>query len=224
MYVVYVVLRYSLLGDVEARAFANAERVIAFEKAIGIYHEPAIQQWLIAQAKWLVVLSGWSYTLGFLPVLAAIAAIVFLLQPEAFAKYRNVFLISIGLTWSLYMLFPLAPPRLLPAEGFVDAIAVFGPDLYTSKESMSLYNPYSAMPSMHFGWPALFGVMLYRTGVPVLRVVAFAYPAILWCSVIATANHYFVDTIAGGLVVAASFGLYRVWHELRRPRGLPLPV
>jgi hypothetical protein len=78
---------------------------------------------------------------------------------------------------------------------------------------MSLYNPYSAIPSMHFGWPALFGVMFFRTGIRLLRFAAFAWPAVVLFAVVATANHYFIDIVAGGLVVLASFGIHGAWHE-----------
>jgi hypothetical protein len=209
-YVAYLLLRYSLLEDVEARAFANADAVIALERALGVYREADIQGWMLEYAHGAVVFFNWFYTLGFFPIILPIAVLVFLAWPRTFAYYRDVFLFSLVITWALYVLFPLAPPRLLAPEGFVDTVAAFGPDIYTSKESQNFYNAYSAMPSMHFGWPALYGVMFLRTGRWWLQVVAFAYPALLFMAVIVTANHFFVDPMVGGLVVVVSFGLRRV--------------
>ncbi len=59
--------------------------------------------------------------------------------------------VSILITWTLYAIYPLAPPRRIAGEGFIDTIAALGPDLYTSKDSLDLYNAFSAMPSMHLG-------------------------------------------------------------------------
>lgn len=206
-YVVYLSLRYTILGNVETRAFANADAVIGLERALGIFVEADIQAWMLDHVKWAVIFFNWFYSLGFFPVILPVAAVLFVTRPDTFTYYRNVFLISIVITWTLYSLYPLAPPRLLPEEGFVDAIAVLGPDFYSSKESQDFYNAYSAMPSMHFGWPLLYGVMLFRTGNPWLRVTAFVYPGLLFAAVIVTANHYFVDPLAGALVVLVSFKL-----------------
>jgi len=206
-YVVYLLLRYSVLEDVEATAFANADAVIALERALRIYHEVDIQRWMLEHAQWAVLVFNCFYTLGFFPVILPIAILIFLVWPRTFSYYRDVFLISLVITWSLYSLFPLAPPRMLPAEGFVDAMVVLGPDIYSSRESQSFYNAYSAMPSMHFGWPLLYGVMLFRTRRRWLQVAVFAYPAMLFAAVIVTGNHYFLDPIVGGMVIFASFRL-----------------
>lgn len=206
-YVVYLLLRYSVLEDVEATAFANADAVIAFERAIGIYYEADIQRWMLDHAEWVVLVFNWFYTLGFFPVILPTAILVFLVWPRTFSYYRDVFLISLVITWTLYSLFPLAPPRMLPAEGFVDTMVALGPDIYTSRESQSFYNAYSAMPSMHFGWPLLYGVMFFRTRRRWLQVAAFVYPALLFVAVIVTGNHFFLDPLAGAMVVFASFRL-----------------
>jgi hypothetical protein len=206
-YVVYLLLRYSVLEDVRATAFANADAVIAFEKSLGIFHEAAIQGWMLENARWVVLGFNWFYTLGFFPVILPIAILLFLVWPKTFTYYRDVFLISLVLTWTLYALFPLAPPRMIPSEGFVDAMVLLGPDIYTSRESQSFYNAYSAMPSMHFGWPLLYGVMLFRTRRPWLRAMAVTYPTLLFIAVIVTGNHYFLDPIVGALVIIASFRL-----------------
>lgn len=104
----------------------------------------------------------------------------------------------------MYALYPLAPPRLIVGEGFIYTIAALGPDLYTSKDSLELYNAFSAMPSMYFGWTALAGLIVYRTGYTAFKVVGIAYPTLMFIAVIVTGNHYVIDPIAGGLVVYAS--------------------
>ena len=64
-----------------------------------------------------------------------------------------------------FVLFPLAPPRMLPSsEGFVDTLVVYGPRYYGDADGRSLFNgygsfpslfnDYAAMPSMHVAWSA----------------------------------------------------------------------
>jgi membrane-associated phospholipid phosphatase len=60
------------------------------------------------------------------------------------------------------------------------------------------------MPSMHFGWTALVGLIIFRTGRPALRILGVVYPALMFIAVIVTGNHYVVDPIAGGLVLYVS--------------------
>jgi hypothetical protein len=210
MYLVYLALRYTILENVEATAFRNADAVIALERATGTYWEPNIQQWALEHAHWAVVFFNWSYTLGLFPIILPVAVLMFFRWPKTFSYYRDVFLISMVLTWVIYAAFPLAPPRLMVGEGFVDSVALYGPDLYSSRESKEFYNAFSAMPSMHFGWPMLYGVVFWRTGRRLLRVLAVAYPALIFAAVVVTANHYFLDPIVGGLVVVASFRLRRL--------------
>jgi hypothetical protein len=206
-YVVYTLLRYSLLQDSSSRAFGNADGVIRLERMLGIYREAEIQQWALEYAEGVVRFFNWFYTLGFFPVILPVAVLVFLAWPRTFSYYRDIFLISMVLTWIISGLFPLAPPRFLPEQGFVDAIALLGPDLYSSRESMSFYNAYSAMPSMHVGWPVLYGVMWFQTGRRWLQVLALVYPAMLFAAVTVAGNHFFLDGLVGVLVIVASFWL-----------------
>lgn len=102
----------------------------------------------------------------------------------------------------------------------MDTIEAFGPAIYNTKETISVYNQYSAMPSMHFGWTLLFAVMFYRTRKLPLRIIAILYPVLFFISIIVTANHYILDPIVGGLIIAASFYIYAFFTRTyfnRRP-------
>jgi hypothetical protein len=67
-------------------------------------------------------------------------------------------------------------------------------------------NQYAAMPSLHVGWALWCGVMLWRYGsTRTTRVAAVAYPLITTIVVMGTANHYFLDAVAGAAVMGAGF-------------------
>ena len=93
---------------------------------------------------------------------------------------------------------------------FVDSIHVFGPQGYSSRDFQAFYNVFAAMPSLHFSWTIMFGVLYFRTGKPLLRVAGVVYPTLTFFAITITANHYIVDAIAGGVVILASFLTYEV--------------
>ena len=209
-YAAYMLLRQVFPEDLEAVGRANAARVIDVEKALGIYWEPMIQSSLLSAASWIVIFFNWAYSLGFLPVLVPGALILMTLRYDSFVYFRRVFLISYVMTWILWLTMPVTPPRLMPELGFIDSIDVMGPALYNTKEAIAFYNQHSAMPSMHFGWTLLFSVMLLRTGSRTLRLFGVLYPVVAFGAIIVTANHYFLDAVAGGVIVGCAFGIYHL--------------
>jgi hypothetical protein len=105
----------------------------------------------------------------------------------------------------VYALLPTAPPRLL-GDGLVDAMAHFagsgwwGDAASAPKGLEGLSNQYAAMPSLHVGWAVWCALCLRRhAGSQLVRRLAPAYPALVALVVIATANHYLLDAVAGAL-------------------------
>ena len=209
-YAAYMLLRQVFPEDLEAVGRANAAKVIEVERALGVYWEPTIQSSLLAEASWVVTFFNWAYSLGFLPVLVPGALVLMTLRYDTFVYFRRVFLISYVMTWALWLTLPVTPPRLMPEEGFIDAIEVLGPAFYNSKQAIAFYNQHSAMPSMHFGWTLLFSVMLLRTGSRALRLFGALYPVAAFGAIIVTANHYFLDAVAGGVIIGCAFAIYHL--------------
>ena len=217
-YAAYMLLRQVFPDDLEAVGRANALKVIEVEKSLGFYWEPWIQSTLLSEASWVVALFNWAYSLGFLPVIVPGALVLMCLRYDSFIYFRRVFLISYVITWVVWLTLPVTPPRLMLEEGFIDSIEVMGPAFYNSKESIAYYNQHSAMPSMHFGWPLLFSVMLLRIGNRPLRMFGVLYPVVSLAAIIVTANHFFLDAIVGGAIIGAAFGLYHLAHGSSRER------
>jgi hypothetical protein len=69
-------------------------------------------------------------------------------------------------------------------------------------------NQYAAMPSLHVGWALWCGVMLWRYGrTRTTKVAAVAYPLLTTIVVMGTANHYFLDAVAGAAVMGVGLFL-----------------
>lgn len=84
-------------------------------------------------------------------------------------------------------------------------------------------NPYAAMPSFHVGWDLLVGIALVREGRSAwVRAVGRLIPVLMITAVVLTGNHYFLDAIAGDLIVLVSLALSRgAGQPGRRGRDVP---
>ena len=85
------------------------------------------------------------------------------------------------------------------------------------------FNPHAAVPSMHFGYALMIGMvgMVLLRSWP-LRLIALAYPVLVFLTITGTANHYVLDSLAGGVVVALGFaGVYALDGRARQPPRQP---
>jgi membrane-associated phospholipid phosphatase len=185
-------------------AFANGQQIIAWERSTSTFFEPGLQafflpaHWVIEFANQVYMNSQFAITIGFLVWL-------YLFRNEAFYFVRNMFMVAMGLALVGYTLYPTAPPRLFPQEGFVDTITDFSNVNHDSALVKVFINPYAAVPSMH----CAFALMIGATGVRVTRHLwskAFwvAWPMLVLWVVIVTGNHFWLDAAAGALVAALS--------------------
>ena len=141
---------------------------------------------------------------------------------ERFALVRNTLIAATGIALSLYVAFPVAPPR-LAALGFVDTVSHSAKVNLSSDLLGSLYNPFAAVPSLHFGYALLVGVTLAAVARrPVVRVLGALYPALMLFVIVATGNHFFFDAAAGALAIGAGY-LIATWvgSARREPRRRP---
>ena len=82
----------------------------------------------------------------------------------------------------------------------------------------SFYNPFAAVPSLHFGYALLVGgaIAAYSKR-RWTRIAGALYPALMLFIIVATGNHFLFAAAAGGLVVVASWWLARRLVEQRDP-------
>lgn len=204
-YFLYMFTRKLAFPDVEMMAFQNAEKIISFEASLGFFWEWELQKWLMERAKDVVLFFNWSYILTYWPVIIPAALIIYKWQFSSYIYYRNVLLISLFVALLVFALFPLAPPRMISHAGFIDTIQSIGPSQYNSRETQVYYNAFAAMPSLHFGWTIMFGVIFFRTGIRWLKVMGVLYPSLTFFAIVVTANHYILDAVGGAGVITIAF-------------------
>ena len=213
-YFVYMFIRKFLIADIEDVAVANAIKLISFEASGGLLWEQHWQEWLLERSQALVIFFNWAYIITFWPIIAVTAFIVYLKDRQRFHYYRNMLLLSLGFALLLFAAFPLAPPRFLPEYGFVDAIQRFGPSWYGGRDMAVYYNAYAAMPSVHFAWTLLFGVLFFRTGCIWLKPFGIIYPTMTFLAITITGNHYILDAVGGAAIITATFFLHEGLRRL----------
>lgn len=203
-YFCYAIVR-EMASDSPRDAMARAEDIVSIEKNLGFFWEAQIQGWIMSSETIVKLFNGF-YTYGHFPVIFAVGLWLFVFHRPRYVTIRNAFLISGALSLAVFHLFPLAPPRLLPAHyGFVDTLTMFSDVNYHS--AGNFVNNYAAMPSLHIGWNLLLAIAIFTTiKNPAARAAAVAMPIMMSMTVVVTGNHYFLD-IAGGVVVAMT-GLF----------------
>jgi hypothetical protein len=219
---------YTLVRDIRGErpasvslAFGNARHVISVERVLGIFHESWVQHLFIHDRPFMRFWDGFYGTMHFLVVIGVLM-FLFFRRDTRYRVWRNTLALATGLALVGFALFPLMPPRLLPAPyHFVDSLRTIG-GLWDFRSGAvdEVSNQYAAMPSLHTAWSAwcvlaLWPVVRTRWG----RALLVLYPAATVFCIVVTGNHYFADVIGGLLTLAAGYGGARLltgtWSRLR---------
>jgi hypothetical protein len=198
IYLLYDRLRDQATG-VSADAFRHAQQII--------------------DADWFM--SFWNIWYGTIHFVMPLVALVWLYRkvPARYVRWRNTLVLMLGVSLIGFWLYPLMPPRLMPARyGFVDTAAEFfnfGPQVRVrlgangqpTAEAVRTYgNLFAAMPSLHVGWSTWSALavwpLLRRTWAKVLWAL---YPVSIFFCIVVTANHWILDAVGGWVVLALGY-------------------
>jgi membrane-associated phospholipid phosphatase len=193
-----------------SKAFENALTVIDIEQRADALFELTLQRW-IHSSELLTTLTSWTYWMSQFTVVGLTLLWVYLRRNDAFLRFRNTIMLANVIGLAGYALLPTAPPRMFPSFGFVDTLAAFSSVNHGSGLVELASNPYAAMPSLHAADALIVGVVL-ATVVRrrLFKVLWLLWPAWVWFTVMATANHFWLDIVAGIAVAAlAAAVVYR---------------
>ena len=190
-----------------ARADRNAGRVLDVEKLVHIDVEYGLQSQLLDNER-LVDLANWIYIWGHWPVVAATLVWLAITRRNDFYDLRNAMFISGAIGLVIYASFAVTPPRLFGLE-YVDTVTDRSL-AYRVLQPPSLVNKFAAVPSLHFGWNLLVGLSWRRASETfVAKVGSVAMPIAMAFAVVATANHWTFDVLAGAVVALTGLALER---------------
>jgi membrane-associated phospholipid phosphatase len=200
------------------KAIQNALGVVGLEKHLHGLFELTLQR-ITIDSHLLTMLTSWTYWMSQFTVLGLALLWVYLRRHEHFARFRNTVLLANVIGLFGYIMLPTAPPRMFPQLGFVDTIATFGIN-HESGFIQLASNQFAAMPSLHAADALIVGVTLAcivkRWYVKVLWLL---WPAWVAFAVMATANHFWLDIVAGMAVAVLAAGILNAPRVLRAVRA-----
>lgn len=200
-YVSYLAVR-SRVNHNPAEAFANGWKVIHFERHLTQTHhlyELTVQR-IADSSHWLLTATAWTYWNSEFTLIGLALLWVYVRRHEKFVRFRNAILLAnlIGLIG--FTLMPTAPPWMFTGQGFVGGVN------HSSELIHALGNQYAAMPSLHAADALIVGYCLALCCRSLwAKALWTVWPLWVWFCVIATANHYVLDVLAG--IAVAVFSL-----------------
>ncbi|MEW2074114.1 phosphatase PAP2 family protein [Streptomyces sp. NPDC012403] len=216
---------YSLVRNAvpeqRSEALRNADWIWRLEQQLGLAVEESVNH-AVNSVTWLIV--GMNYYYATLHFVVTLGVLVWLYRghPGRYSATRLVLFTTTGIALVGYYLYPLAPPRLMNGQDFIDTVLVHQTwGSMASGDLKNMSNQYAAMPSMHIGWSVWSGLTIFALAtVPWVRVLGLVYPAATLVVIVATANHFWLDAVGGVLCLAFGYGIALVWYG-RQPYALP---
>ncbi|WP_433162111.1 phosphatase PAP2 family protein [Kribbella sp. CA-247076] len=185
-------------------AFDHARELLTFQGWLHLPDEASIQQAALKVPQ-LVEGANLYYAGVHAPLTAAVLLWLSIWRPKAYPHVRWTIVAVTGLALIGHIVFPLAPPRMMP--GFVDTGLHFGQSVYGAERSGGVANQFAAMPSLHVGWAALIALAMILIARSRWRWLWLLHPVITCAVVVVTANHYWLDGIVALLLIAVSLPL-----------------
>ncbi|MDH6519399.1 hypothetical protein M2164_006021 [Streptomyces sp. SAI-208] len=211
-YAAYQQVRLAATGGSNSAGRATAEQhgqqILDLERLLHI----DIEHWAnhaVVKVDWLRNFFDFYYESFHFVVPLSVLAVLYWRRPVDYRWARASLGFATLLALVGFWLYPLAPPRLMPALGIIDTVHgvqdFSQPDYGTLT---ALTNQYAAMPSLHFGWSLWCGVVIAVIAPKWwMKALGLLHPFFTVSAIVATGNHWVLDAVGGAAVVAGGFGL-----------------
>ena len=158
-------------------AVSHGEGVLAAERWLGIDPELRLDRWLAGHHTLGLLVSDYYDNAHFVVTLGLLGWL-WVRRADIYRPLRNVLVLTNVIAFAVFWLYPVAPPRMLRADGFSDVVAsthAFGS--WHTGALASAANQLAAMPSLHMAWAAWCAIVLWRLSrSPWVRGAARAVP------------------------------------------------
>lgn len=189
-------------------AVAHGQGILSLERALHLDPELALNHWLAAHHT-LGILLSYYYDNAHFVVTLGLLAWLWWTRPDIYRPLRNSLVLINVIGFVVFWRYPVAPPRLLPGNGFIDIVAsshTFGS--WHTGSLASEADQLAAMPSLHLAWASWSGLAIWRLSRRWWwRTVAILYPLVTALGVMTTGNHYLTDVLAGIVTMAVSVAI-----------------
>lgn len=182
-----------------AGAFDHARQLLRAEHLMRLPSELDVQHLVVPHPALVRVCNVFYATVHF-PAMIAFLVWLWLRHRDRYPRWRTVVVLFTAAAL-LIQLVPVAPPRMLPQDGFVDTALAYGQSVYGAFGS-GIAAQLAPMPSVHVGWAVLIAAAVITVSGSRWRWLVLAHPVTTTFVVVATANHYWMDGIVAALLVA----------------------
>jgi diacylglycerol O-acyltransferase / wax synthase len=209
---------YSLVAGLDwpgrtATADGHGRSVFAVERALHIDLERSLNHWLVPH-QLLRTAADYEYAVTYLASALALLAWLFVFRPATYRWARSSFLLLNVLGLTCFALFPVTPPRLLPDLGFVDTVRLGRTWGSWGSPLVAHANQLAAMPSLHIAWALWVSVVLACiSGARWLQLASAGHVLLTALVIMATANHYLLDAVGGGVLVWLTLSLMGIFRD-----------
>ncbi|MEU6733888.1 phosphatase PAP2 family protein [Streptomyces physcomitrii] len=215
VYAAYTAGRLLVRGNEEA-AVDHGLAILRVEQALRINAEHPLNRLFRAET-WIGVPADFWYASLHYVLTPVVLVWIFRRRKDLYRRARTWLMTSTMVGLIGFTLLPTCPPRLLDAKyGFLDTMAQYsdygwwGGEASAPRGMGGMTNQFAAMPSLHVGWALWCGVLLWYCGRgPLMKTAAVVYPLGTTIVVMGTANHYFLDAVAGAATMGVGLLLTR---------------
>ena len=189
-------------------ALAHGDWILRLEQLLRIDIEHVANSW-VSSHRLLSLMASDFYQFAHVTVTLSVLAWCWWRRPELYRAARNALVLINLAALTVFLLLPVAPPRLLPGRGFIDAVADAG--FGTTHGGPVPADQYGALPSLHLGWAVWATVIAIRM-LPDAKWsrLCWLYPLLVTSVVVVTGNHYLLDALAGTAVALSALALVHV--------------
>ena len=208
-----------------AGATEHALDVWHFEQRLHFPSELTLMRAFL-HVRWFMQFLNVYYAVVHVPAVGIMLLWLFIRHRDRYGSMRNALaLLTAGCL--VIQTIPVAPPRLMPQLGFIDVAEVLKMSVYGTGGS-GVSNQLAAMPSLHVGWALLVGWAVVMISTSRRRWWVLAHPALTILAVTATANHWWLDGVVAGLILAVilvlQHALQPVYVRLKTKFSLARPI
>ncbi|HEY2670315.1 MAG TPA: phosphatase PAP2 family protein [Rugosimonospora sp.] len=221
---------YSIVASLDwdsrtAAADRHGRQVFSLERLLHLDIEPSLNRWL-APHHLLRIAFNYEYAVTYVASALLLLVWLYLRRPGTYRWARTSFVVLNVLALASFASYPVAPPRLLPDLGFVDTVRSGHTWGSWGSSVVGHANQLAAMPSLHIAWALWVSVVLACvSGAHWVQGLSAAHVLLTALVIMATANHYLLDAVGGGLLVWLSVSLLGIFQD--RPGsslGLRVPA
>jgi len=196
---VYLLIRHFAFHKLSL-AIANGRLLLAVEHHFGVAPEVSLNRWLTS-CTWLGKVASGFYDLAALAITPPVAIFIWFRGRPVSEVARNEMVISLLIAFAVFAIFPVAPPRLVDGQfisigGQGTSVGSWYLDYFDQLDQLA------ALPSIHvisacWCFSSIWKLAASRIAKRIAVLIGGGYIAVTSFVVMATANHYLLDVLAG---------------------------